>query len=77
MTAAIRNLHVLAYAAGHTSWLYKGAQTRENADTPGYFDAMHDMMAPGDTITIVATDGVAMRYVVSTAGGVVVLGRVT
>ena len=63
MTAQIRNLHVLAYAAGFTSWLYKGAAMVTDVDHPGFFDKMADMMAVGDTITCVCTDRTAMRYV--------------
>ena len=63
MTAQIRHLHVLAYAAGFTSWLYKSAAMVADVDRPGFFDGMVDMMAVGDTITCVCLNGVVMRYV--------------
>lgn len=76
MSATITNIYVLNHAAGFTSWLYKGAQTRKGVDAPGYFNVMYGMCAVGDTIVIVCTDGVAMRCVASIADGVVKLGSV-
>ena len=63
MTAQMLNLHVLSYAAGFTSWLYKSAARVVDVDRAGFFDKMVDMMAIGDTITCVCYDGVVVRYV--------------
>ena len=73
MTAQIRHLHVLAYADGFTSWLYKNAAMDADVDRPGFFDGMADMIAAGDTITCVCIDGTAMRYVVSARNSAVVI----
>lgn len=57
MTSSIRALHILAYTSGYTSWVYHTDAPFTTTTQPGYFNAMHDMMAQGDTITIVAQDG--------------------
>ena len=75
MPAQIHNLHVLAYAAGFTSWLYKSASTVEEVNSPGFFNAMSDMMAVGDVITAVCVDGTAMRYVASVKSDAVTIEK--
>jgi hypothetical protein len=58
---AIRNLSVLAYTNGFTSWVYKaGRATADQCCSDGFFNDASDMVAVGDTITIVARDGVRM-----------------
>jgi hypothetical protein len=64
MTAKLRNLSVLSYANGFTHYTYV------SRDTPladllqeGYFSAFSDMLATGDVIMLVGSDGNAQRYV--------------
>ena len=73
MTAQIRNLHVLSYAAGFTAWVYRGATPIAAIDSDGFFNQMCDMLALGDTIACVCTDGTALRYVVSARNAAVVV----
>jgi hypothetical protein len=71
MAFAIRNLSVLAYAQGFTLWHYKaGTATLDQTSASGFFDNAADMMAPGDTIMISATDGGRIVYVAATTGSV-------
>ena len=74
MTAIIRNLHVLAYTGGLTSWLYEAATaTVATVDAPGFFDQMADIMDVGDAIICVCGDGTAMRYVTANKNGVITI----
>ena len=81
MTFAIRNLAVLNYAQGYTSWHYRGHETTRGASltppctiaeacAPGFFDPAKDMIARGDTIVASCADGGVWLYVDSVAGGV-------
>ncbi len=59
----IRNLHVLAYAAGFTHWVYIHKGPLAEALAPGYFNAASAMLTNGDAITITASDGFALVQV--------------
>jgi hypothetical protein len=71
---AIRNLSVLNYAQGFTSWHYRGNETTAGATiTPpidmadvereGFFDAACKMLTRGDMMMVSASDGGCMLYV--------------
>ena len=81
MAFAIRNLSVLNYAAGFTSWHYKanittlgalqtGPAAMSEVQTDNFFGPAQDMLAPGDMIFVSAADGGCMLYVRSVQGGV-------
>ena len=71
MTFAIRNLSVLNYAQGFTSWHYKGGgATLAQLGAVGFFDDASDMIEPGDMIFVSASDGGCILFVDSCAGGV-------
>ena len=71
---AVKNIQVLNYAMGFTSWIYK-SDTDDIAtiSTQGYFDSAIDMLARNDLIAIGAPDGVALRYVASALGTVAIV----
>jgi len=70
---AIRNLSVVAYAMGFTSWHYKaGILTIADILAPAFFKDAEDMLAPGDHIAISASDGGALLYVDRAGDGVAV-----
>ena len=60
----IRNLSVLSYAQGFTSWHYRAPEENleEILKTNFFLDAI-DMLHHGDLITISCRDGVALRGV--------------
>ena len=69
MVADIRNLSVMHYANGVTLWSYKGTDVplgvllrSLNEEPPAWF---FDMFKDGDFVTISASDGGAMRYVLN------------
>lgn len=45
-------LHVLAYAAGFTLWHYRTEAALEAVAGPGYFNAAHALLRPGDRIAV-------------------------
>ena len=54
---SLRNLSVLNYANGFTSWHYKlGGATFEQATSKGFFANGSDLLAPGDMIVISGND---------------------
>ena len=60
----IRNLSVLNYGQGFTTWAYKG----DNEDiaamlTDGYFDDTDEMFSDKDVMFITSRQGTAMRCV--------------
>lgn len=60
----IRNLSVLAYAQGFTSWHYKaGTSTILDCEAEGFFNDAQDMFVTGDFISISAADGGAIRFI--------------
>ena len=60
---AIRNLSVLNYAQGFTSWHYKaGDNTIVDCHTTGFFNDAQDMLAVGDFLYISAANGGAIRF---------------
>ena len=73
---AIRNLSVLSYAQGFTSWHYKAASA-PLADTlaPGFFSPAADMFQEGDMVMISARDGGAHVFVsaVDKVGSIVIV----
>ncbi len=73
----IRNLSVLSYAAGFTAWHYRASAPTLTFDllpplplaeilADGFFADAADLLSPGDTITVSASDGCAILYVTST-----------
>lgn len=63
-TFAIRNLAVLNYAQGFTSWHYNaGIGTLEGTGAPGFFEDAKDMLAPGDMLLISASNGGSILFV--------------
>ena len=59
--AALRELAVLAYAQGFTSWLYRVPPGHEIAVLrAGYFDDAKDMLALGDLLALRRTNGCVM-----------------
>jgi hypothetical protein len=72
---SIRNLHVLAYAAGFTEWVYKTPTAAlDGLLAPGFFNPAADMLAGHDHIHVSANDGGMLLWVQSSTaqGGVVV-----
>lgn len=61
---AIRHLHVLSYAQGFTSWVYrdKDAPIVDMA-SPGFFDDAADMLAIGDMIALSGSVGGRIVFV--------------
>ena len=72
MALAVKRLHVLAYAAGTTLWLYKLDEDELVAavHTPGYFDDAGELIAHGDEVHFSGPDGCAIRWVQKHAGHV-------
>ena len=70
-SCVIRDLSRLAYGVGHTQWAYKTQHQLSEALSPGYFDNAIRLFARGDVITVIASDGVAMRWINTTSGRVV------
>jgi len=69
----IRNLSVLSYAQGFTSWLYRHNGDISEVFADGFFDSANDMMSKGDMIMISAKDSGAHRFVLkSDKSGVVI-----
>ena len=62
-SCVIRDLSRLAYGVGHTQWAYKTQHQLSEALSPGYFDNAIRLFARGDVITVIASDGVAMRWI--------------
>jgi hypothetical protein len=60
---AIRNLSVLSYAQGFTSWHYRVHGPLDAALAPEFFSTAHDMLAHGDMLMISATDHGAHVFV--------------
>ncbi len=59
--AELRELTVLAYAQGFTSWLYRVPPGHEIAVLrAGYFDDAKDMLALGDLLALRRTNGCVM-----------------
>ena len=52
MSFSARNLSVLAYANGFTSWHYKAKDGLDEVLTPGFFDLSSDMLTPGDYLIV-------------------------
>lgn len=66
-----RDLNVIAYTNGHTSWHHKtGYDTAADISTDGYYDKSADKMSVGDMITASGGWGGTIRFVVQTEGGV-------
>ena len=64
MSFSIRNLSVLAYAAGFTLWHYKGhGATLADIASPGFFNGARDMLATGDMMMVSAVDGGTTIYI--------------
>ena len=78
MPFAIRNLSVLNYAQGFTSWHYRGHATTlgatlvgvDEVQARGFFDQAKDMLVPGDLIIVSAGDGMVQLWVEGVEGGV-------
>lgn len=61
---AIRNLSVLNYAQGFTSWHYKaGDNTIADCSATDFFNDAQDILAVGDFLHISAADGGAIRFI--------------
>lgn len=65
MTFEVSRLHVLAYVAGVTSWVYKLVEDEllPAVHAPGHFDAAAEMLSQGDLILLTGPDGAAQRTV--------------
>jgi len=64
MAFTVRNMSVLNYANGYTTWHYKAKdETIIAVVAPGYFNPAADMLTAGDVIIISLADGAAMRAV--------------
>ena len=71
----VRDLSVHAFSNGHTLWCYKTRKDKfETIMVPNYFRDAADMLSPGDTILIVASDGQGIRAVTLADVETVVLG---
>lgn len=71
MAFTIRNLSVLAYANGFTLWHYKsGTDSLATVGAASHFNPATDMVAVGDMIMVVASDGARILRVTSKTGGV-------
>ena len=71
----IRNLSVLAYAQGFTSWHYRQRGPLADTLAPGFFNSVADRFEKGDMMMISAADGGAHVFVsaVDKVGSVVVV----
>ncbi len=63
MAFSIRNLSVLGYCNGFTSWHYRSADTIEEISASEYFAEAGDMITLGDQITVNAGNGHAILFV--------------
>jgi hypothetical protein len=83
MAFAIRNLSVLNYAQGFTSWHYRGHATTLGAtltgpttmaevQTAGFFAPAKDMLAVGDLIIVSTSDGMVQLCVATAETSVTV-----
>lgn len=71
---AIRNLTVAIYTNGFTGFVYRSHGCAiADAERPNFFHDASDMLAVGDTITIVARDGVRIVWVAQSDAEVVVV----
>lgn len=72
---AIRNLSVLSYAQGFTSWHYRQRAALADTLAPGFFNSAADMFEKGDMVMISAIDGGAHVFVsaVDKVGSVLVV----
>jgi len=69
----VRNLSVLAYAQGFTSWIYRHNGDISEVFADGFFDSANDMMSKGDMIMISANAAGAHRFVLkSDTSGVMI-----
>jgi hypothetical protein len=69
----VRNLSVLAYAQGFTSWIYRHNGDISEVFVDGFFDSANDMISKGDMIMISASAAGAHRFVLkSDKSGVVI-----
>ena len=62
-TCAIRNLSVLFYSQGFTSWHYRVRGPLADALAPGFFSPVADMLAIGDMLMVSGTDCGAHLFV--------------
>lgn len=79
MTASVRNLSVLSYAAGFTGWVYRDPNTAlADMLKPGFFglDGFSDMVTDGDTVVLVGARHTAFRVFRCTHQGQVQLEQV-
>jgi hypothetical protein len=66
---AIRNLSVLNYAQGYTSWHYRaradsGSEAaQKDVLAPDFFEQARDMLEAGDTVLCSCSDGGVLLYV--------------
>jgi outer membrane protein assembly factor BamB len=75
MAYAPNNLSALTYANGFTLWHYKTADTAEEVDTEGYFNAAAGMLRVGDFVFANTNTEVAIEsgvFIVKTSSGGVV-----
>lgn len=72
MQFEVTRLHVLAYTAGFTLWVYRLAEDElvVAAHSPGYFDAAGETLSHGDTMHLSGPDGCALRWVQKRGGHV-------
>ncbi len=63
---SVRELSVLQYANGFTSWHYKARDIRD-VQQPGFFDAAEDLLAVGDHVTVSSPLGGAILALVTPA----------
>ncbi len=64
MTASVRNLSVLSYAAGFTGWVYRDPKTAlADMLATGYFrdTGFDDIIMDGDTVVLVGATHTALR----------------
>ncbi len=61
---AVRQLGVLNYTSGFTSWVYQnGTYPLADVRAEGYFDEAADMFATGDIVFVTGATGAAMLHV--------------
>jgi hypothetical protein len=62
----VRNLSLLSYARGFTSWHYRAAtETLEQLLSEGYFDRAVDLLQVGDQVIISCPSGGTVAFVTS------------
>ena len=64
MSLAIRNFSVIGYANGFTLWNYKAGDNIDGVTKDGFFDAVNQMVVPGDVIMVSSRTGGTIRVVV-------------